>query len=154
MIRCRQAGRVRRMARIVVGWNGNSGHGDVLMHHLRRSAVALVRHIAGRWHASVLVLWRNLIVRRRIIRVVVLIHGVHRMMVLRHILRLLLGSPSRKTSLGARHVHVWHPSSCALHVLPSRQMMAVAHRAGVGIGLIRASRKGDATASTISRRDG
>lgn len=121
------------MARIVVWRDGHSGHGDVLMHHLRGSTVALVGHVvAGGGHASVLILWRDLIVGRRIVRVVVLVHGVHRMMVLRHILRLLLVSPPRKTSLGARHVHVGHPSCCALHVLPGRQMMAVAHRAGVG----------------------
>ena len=138
LIWCRQAGRLLVVNR-VVGRDTDANHGHILVHGGRRSRVSLIGHIPRRGHAAVLELWRHAVVLRRAIRVVVLIHGIHLLrrhlmllrMILWHILR-RSSSPSRTACRRPRHVDVGHAAS-SLYILPSRQMMAVTHPAGLGI---------------------
>jgi hypothetical protein len=134
--------------------NADAGHGHVLVHRRRRSSITLIRHISGRMHAAILKMRRHAVVLRRSVGIVVLIHGIHLLhlllvLVLRMILWHVLGmSSSSRTSSGRScHVDVGHAAS-SLYILPSRQMMAVTHPAGLGfIARIQVSPNGDAPVS-------
>lgn len=72
---------------------------------------------------------------------ITLVHGVHMLMILRHVLLLLISS-SWTSSSWAGSVHVHGHAAVGVYVLPSRQMVAVTHLAGVGGRLIRVPPKG------------
>ena len=145
----------------VVWRNADAGHGYVLVHRRRRSTIALIRHIPGGRHATILEMWRHAVVLRWSVGIVVLIHGIH-LLHLRQVLMLLLvlwmilwhvlGRPSpsrsssRRSSRRSCHVDVGHAAS-SLYILPSRQMMAVTHPAGLGVARIQVSPNGDAPVS-------
>lgn len=147
LVRRRQARRVLGMAR--VGWrDADANHGRILMRRRSRPAVCLVGHVATRGrHASVLVLGRHAVVLlRRRVRVVLVavarVHVVHLwlrllllLVILRHIRRLPSSRPSAAVTGGRVHLH--GHAAATVYVLPSRQMVAVTHPAGVGYRWIR-----------------
>jgi hypothetical protein len=102
----------------VAGW---AGHGAVLVgrRHVVLGAGVGVRHVVGRvhWLGDVLVL---------VVVVVGVMVGMGWLVVLRP------ASATRRRAAGGRGAHVGDP----LHLLPSRQMPAIVHHAGVGFDVL------------------
>ncbi len=149
LVRSRDDGRVVRRPGVALGH-----HGNILLHCRRRSIVLLRRigHVARRDHGAVLMIRGR---DRRVVRwstvgihVGRMIHGLL-LVVLADVLvvmgrvRLLRTSPSppsaRARSLGSsadsRHwPGAWSHVHGSLYGLPSRQMPAIVHHAGLGFG--------------------
>lgn len=146
----------------IVGLDTDANHGHILGHRRGRSTVSLVLHITRGGQAAVLELRRHAIVLlgRRIgivLMVVAGIDGIHLLlllllgllMVLWHVLLLVVllmlmlmlvvvvVVSSSASNSWARAGHVHGHASSSVYVLPSRQMVAVTHPAGVGIRVIR-----------------
>lgn len=120
----------------VVGRHTDAHHGHVLRHGRRRATISLVGRVSRRGHAPVLELrWHAIVLLRRrigtVLRGIILVHVIHLLMILRHVLLLMLSS-SGASSCRARPVHVDGHAAVGVYVLPSRQMVAVTHPAGVG----------------------